>query len=393
MPPAIRKTEPRRWYQITAKAEGQAEILIYEEIVDPITAELFGIGQSAKSFARDLKALGPVTQLDVRINSVGGDVFEGTAIYNLLKTHRAKKTVYVDGIAASIASVIAMAGDTIVIADNAWMMVHDPSGLVWGTAEDMRKMAEAMDKIKAGLVTAYQGKTGRPADEIQALMSDETWMTAEDAVSEGFADQVGPAAAVEPATDSLQHRFRKMPRALQGLQALRPAATATSAPPAVPSPANKETTMDLETLRKDHPAIAAALIEEGRRAGESQERERVAKIHAAFTKVWGATPTVAELAIRDEIVALELTPEESEKTFKARKLTLIATAAPQSAGGGADPQPDPALAQLQGEELWQAEWDRNAGKVRDEFTSVETYKAYKKADARGAIKRLTKSAA
>lgn len=375
-----RHPEPRRWYQIKAKAEGQAEILIYEDI----GAGFFQDGLTAKQFAKDLKALGPVSQLDIRINSVGGDVFEGTAIYNQLKAHSAKKTVYVDGIAASIASIIAMAGDSIIIAENAWMMVHDPSGLVWGTAEDMRQMATAMDKIKAGLVTAYKSKTGRPADEIQALMSEETWMTAEDAVAEGFADQIGPQTDAEPVTASARYKFRHLPAALQ---ALRPAAMATTVPP-TPSTVAKENPMDIATLKKDHPAIAAALIEEGRTAGISAERERVGKIHAAFTKVWGATPTAAELAVRDEIVALELSPEESEKTFKARKLTQITVAAPVSAGGGADAPIDPTVAQLQGEERWKAEWAKNIKNVQQEFLDEKEYLAFKKAEAKGNIRIL-----
>ena len=135
----------RRWYEFRAQAKG-AEIVIYDEI------GAFGI--PAKAFLDELKALGPVTELTVRINSPGGSVFDGIAIYNALKRHDAAITVWIDGIAASIASMMAMAGDEVVMPENAMLMLHDPSGLVMGTAGDMRAMAEALDKMKAGTILA-----------------------------------------------------------------------------------------------------------------------------------------------------------------------------------------------------------------------------------------------
>jgi len=392
MPPVTSKqSAPRPWYRMEAKAEGEAEIFIYDEIVDPLIAELWGIGQSAKSFAKDLKALGPVTALSIRINSRGGDVFEGQAIHSLLRAHPANKTVHVDGLAASIASVIAMAGDRIIMPENAMMMVHDPSGGVWGTAQDMRQWAEALDKIGATIVAAYQRKTGQAKEKLAELMHGETWMTAAEAKELGFADEIAEPVQVTARIDlsifksvpeTARQRFAVWPE--PDAKVLRPAAVAT-APPIQPQ--TKEITMDLETLRKDHPAIAAALIEEGRKAGEKTERDRVAKIHASFTKVWGATPTAAELAVRDEIVALELTVEESEKTFKARKLALVTAVAPQSAGGGADPAPA-GLEGLQGEARWKAEWDKNIKNVRDEFLDEKEYLAFKRAEAKGNIRIL-----
>lgn len=169
--------------------ETRGEILIYEQIGEGFFTE----GMTAKRFAEDLKALGNINDLDVRINSPGGNVFDGQAIYSQLKAHQARVTVYIDGIAASIASVIAMAGDTIIMPDNALMMIHDPSGLTWGTADDMRKTAEALDKIKETIVAAYKQKAGDNLsdDDIRQLMSDETWMTADEAIAWGFADEKG----------------------------------------------------------------------------------------------------------------------------------------------------------------------------------------------------------
>ncbi|OSM04151.1 putative protease/scaffold protein [Magnetofaba australis IT-1] len=126
----------------------------------------------------------------MRINSPGGSVFDGLAIHNALKRLDARVTVFVDGIAASIASVIAMAGDEVIMPENAMLMIHDPSGIVMGTASDMRSMAEALEKTKAGLVTAYREKSGLSDAEIEQIMANETWLTANEAVEKGFADRL-----------------------------------------------------------------------------------------------------------------------------------------------------------------------------------------------------------
>jgi ATP-dependent Clp protease, protease subunit len=198
----------KRWYEFRAQASG-AEIVIYDEI------GAFGI--PAKAFLDELKALGPVAELTVRINSPGGSVFDGVAIYNALKRHGARITVWVDGIAASIASMIAMAGDEVVMPENAMLMLHDPSGLVMGTATDMRAMAEALDRMKAGMVAAYRDKSGRDDAEIEALMRDETWLSAEEAVVLGLADRVEQPVRMAARFDL--SRFRNTPPQLAALAA------------------------------------------------------------------------------------------------------------------------------------------------------------------------------
>jgi ATP-dependent Clp protease, protease subunit len=198
----------RRWFDFRAQAGG-AEIVIYDEI------GAFGI--PAKAFLDELKALGPVAELTVRINSPGGSVFDGVAIYNALKRHNAVITVWVDGIAASIASMIAMAGDEVVMPENAMLMLHDPSALVLGTASDMRAMAEALDKMTAGMVAAYRDKSGRSDAEIEALMRDETWLSAEEAVALGLADRVEEPVRMAAHFDL--SRFRNTPPQLAALVA------------------------------------------------------------------------------------------------------------------------------------------------------------------------------
>ncbi len=185
------KSKNTKYWTIKAKSQDEAEIFIYGDIGEGFWSE--GVG--AKQFAKDLKALGDVKKITLRINSPGGSVFEGLAIYNQLKAHKAEKEVYIDGLAASIASVIAMSGDKIHMPENAMMMIHDPSGLVMGSAEDMRKMAAALDKIKDGLVTAYR-RSGKTDEEIGQMMTDETWMSAEEACEMGFCDETITAMKV-----------------------------------------------------------------------------------------------------------------------------------------------------------------------------------------------------
>jgi len=170
----------KNWYRVQAKGSA-AEILIYDEI------GMFGIG--AKNFIADLKALGNVTEITLGINSPGGDVFDGVAIYNALKRHQAKITGRVDGIAASIASVILMASDKIVMPDNTMLLIHNPWGGAIGDAEDMRDFAEALDKIKVAILAAYR-RSGKSDEELSAIMDAETWLTAEEALAGGFADEV-----------------------------------------------------------------------------------------------------------------------------------------------------------------------------------------------------------
>lgn len=191
------------WYAIRARATG-AEVAIYDEIG--------AYGVSAKGFLAELGALPDGTPVDLRLNSPGGSVFDAVAIHNALKRHEGTVTVWIDGIAASAASYIAMAGDEVVMPENAFLMIHDPSGLVMGTAEDMRAMAEALDKVKGSLVSGYAAKSGRTPEEVSGLMAAETWFDASDAVAQGFADRL-----IEPVRIAARFdigRFRNAPPVL-----------------------------------------------------------------------------------------------------------------------------------------------------------------------------------
>jgi len=169
----------KNWYSICALNDG-AEIAIYDEIG--------AYGVSAKAFLADLGKLPDAAPLTLRLNSPGGSVFDAVAIYNALQRHAGMVTVSIDGIAASAASYIAMAGDEIIMPENAFLMIHDPSGMVMGTASDMRSMAKALEKIGASLIKGYAAKSGKSEKDIAKLMAKETWLDAAEAVDMGLAD-------------------------------------------------------------------------------------------------------------------------------------------------------------------------------------------------------------
>ena len=145
----------------------------------------------AKSVVKKLSALADEEDIEVRINSAGGSVFDGMAIYNTLRGRKGKVRVHVDGLAASIASVIAMAGDEIVMEPGSMMMIHNPWNVTIGDAEDHRESAELLDKVRDSIAVAYEQKTGLARKELVDLMDAETWFTAEEAVGFGFASSIG----------------------------------------------------------------------------------------------------------------------------------------------------------------------------------------------------------
>jgi ATP-dependent protease ClpP protease subunit len=169
-----------------ADGEGQsrtsADVYVFERI-----GGWFGV--TADDFVRDVAAL-DVDHIDLHLNSPGGEAFEGIAIANVLRQHKADVTVWVDGIAASAASVIAMAGDEIVMSIGAQFMIHDASLVTMGNAEELRKDAEVVDKASDSIASTYAAKAGGTAAQWRAVMQAETWYTAEEAVAAGLADRV-----------------------------------------------------------------------------------------------------------------------------------------------------------------------------------------------------------
>ena len=257
---------PKNWYDIKALGGGVAEIQLYDEIGS------FGI--TAKDFATDLKNLGEVREISLRVNSPGGSVFDGNAIYNMLKQHPAKVTAYIDGLAASMASVIVMAADHVVMPENALMMIHNPWSMSMGDAEALRKDADLLDKVKTTLLLAY-GRSMMTDQEISQMMDDETWLTGAEALEMGFADEVVEEVAMAASANfNLVNNFQRTPKLINP----KPSAVADT----TEAKHDEETTMPT-TVKATDTAVDEKQIE-ARIASEFQakQKERVTEINAAF---------------------------------------------------------------------------------------------------------------
>lgn len=208
MPKMSGPVNQKSWFRMQAKEDQTADIYIYDEIG--------GWGISARRFTEDLISLGNLSHINLHIHSPGGEVFDGTAIYNQLKNHSATITVYIDGLAASMASVIAMVGDTVIMPKNAMMMIHKPWGVSWGDANDMREYADLLDKLENVLIPAYVAKTGKTTEEITAMLEQETWLDGDECVEHGFADKViEPVKAMASLTSKRIEEFSSMPSAIK----------------------------------------------------------------------------------------------------------------------------------------------------------------------------------
>ena len=172
-------------YRVVARGK-RAEIYLY----GVIGIDWFDEGVTAKQFAKDLKDLGAVDQIDVRINSDGGSVTDARAIYTLLVEHPAEINVHVDGIAASAASFLAMAGKTITVAEGGFIMIHNARMGCFGEAEDHIRAATVLETVNETIRETYIARTNQGADKIKKWMDAETWFTGKEAVQYGFADRL-----------------------------------------------------------------------------------------------------------------------------------------------------------------------------------------------------------
>ena len=255
----------KNWYSICALNEG-AEISIYDEIG--------AYGVSAKAFLADLGKLPDKAPLTLRLNSPGGSVFDAVAIYNALQRHAGTVTVSIDGIAASAASYIAMAGDEIVMPENAFLMIHDPSGMVMGTAGDMRSMAEALDKIGASLLRGYAAKSSKPEAEIAILMAKETWLDASEALEMGFADTMSGPVRIAASFDVSQFQ-NAPPEIIETVKAVAKPVVVTADPEPETAPVTKvdpvpDPDPDPISIRAEAIAYAKTVVDLCRLAGQPQ---------------------------------------------------------------------------------------------------------------------------
>ena len=177
-----------KYWEIKAQSDKTGELFLYGDIV---SSKYWDDEVAPKDIDDELKSLGNIDTLNVYINSGGGSVFSGFAIYNIIKRFKAKvKNAYVDGLAASISSVIPMACDTIYMPKNSMLMIHQPWAGTLGNAKDFRNLADRLDKIGSQIIDIYKEKTGLEQDKLLEMMDKETWMTADEAIELGFANEL-----------------------------------------------------------------------------------------------------------------------------------------------------------------------------------------------------------
>lgn len=391
------------WYEITNQHDGDdpPEIYIYDQIGESFLSD----GVSAKGFIDDLQSLGDVPKINLRINSPGGSAWEAFAIYNGLIRNKAEINVHVDGLAASAASVVAMAGDTIVMPENAMMMIHDPSGVAMGGADDMRTAADRLEKVKKGIISAYRNKSGQTTKAIAAIMSAETWFTAQEALDAGFADEVGEPARIAASFDL--SRFEHAPESFKSVVAKAPT-TARRRPKTMA----EKTTQKLPDITREYldanaPDVVSAILDEGRLSagivevqsaaniardeGAEAERDRIKAVEDQLipghetliaTLKWDGKTTGPEAAVQvlqaekaSRTSMLDNLKADGDKTKDVKDLPSTTSKIDTSGLPLAD--------------RCKAKWDKSA-ELREEFgDDLRAYTAYESAAENGQVRILS----
>lgn len=265
---------------VMAKGSKTAEIYLYDQIGASFWDDS---GMTAKQFAERLKAVDGADKILLRLNSPGGDVFEGAAMYDLITQSAIPIHVRVDGLAASAAFTVAMAGKSIEIGEAGMMMMHNARGMAFGTSKEMAQTADILDKISGQMAELYAKRSGMPVAEVKQLMDAETWMTPDECVAKGFAGSIckPPKDDEDPkmgmaAIFDLEKAYQKVPDALKHRVAIAACARMTSSAGkslAISKPQGQELTMDepktaapaaAEVTQDNYGPVAAEINKMGR---------------------------------------------------------------------------------------------------------------------------------
>lgn len=373
----------------TLAAPKQAVIEIYDDI-GPSWAGMIG----AQLVSRALSDLGDVELIDVRINSRGGDAFEGFAIHNLLKQHPAQVNMRVDGVAASAASIVLMAGDRITVPKNAMVMIHDPITFAYGGEKEINAALSQWSSVRKSAAETYVSRTGLTAEKIASMMAEETWMTGEEAVAQKFADTMGPEVnppVTQLSAETLPPFFTKAPEQFSRLVAMTanipkdPPMTTTATTPAT-TPANPPATQPTTPADGTTPATpslqapATTPATDGKPATPpvvdpvlkaiSDERSRVANITAMCSKA--GKPELAQKHI-DE--GTEVSVVQS-----ALFALMCAERPPLGSGGGTD-----LSAGQSGDDKFKAEYAKQRDVYLKAGVTEEQYLQTRRIDESGGI--------
>ncbi|HHJ4352062.1 TPA: ClpP-like prohead protease/major capsid protein fusion protein [Citrobacter freundii] len=269
------------WYEIRALAAGRVEIFLYDVIG--------GWGITAQQFVSDCKEAGvfEASAVDLHIHSPGGDVMQGFAIFNTLSRLKAKLDIWVDGVAASMASmIVCLPGATVHMPENAWLMVHKPWGGIAGDSDDMRDYAAWLDRNEALMLSAYMNKTGLGQEELEAMLKAETWLNGAEAVEKGFADTLEPELQAAACVNQNKLKdYQNMPEQINNLFGPRaeapvsqPQPAQNQAPQAANNPPAQQPTQQPQAGNIDITALAAQLQQQMQAANT----ERVSAVSAVF---------------------------------------------------------------------------------------------------------------
>lgn len=344
----------KTWFEFKNASETDVEVSIYDVI------GLWGV--SAKSFTDELKKHSG-KKLTVRINSPGGSVVDGYAIFNALKRHKGGLRVQIDALAASMATYIALAGAPIRMAENGFFMIHNVSGLAYGTADEMRKAADVAEKMQKNIVAAYVAKTGKSAEEIEEKMDEETWFSADEAKEFGFVDEVTDrieaAACLSKEAFDVVARFKNAPAGFVDSTAPR-----NGGPKGEPAQIKENTSMKaitaavaalLSTLTGA--ALTEASTEADVKAALDAQAKKVSDLEAAKKSVDEqlAAVNVDKVALQGKLTTAEaevkkLTGEAKTADQKAQEIA----AAHGSAGATKPPETAQGNGEKSGKELFEA---------------------------------------
>ena len=345
----------QKWYAFKNYSDesGEVELSIYDEI------GAFGIG--AKEFIAELREY-KGQHVHVRINSPGGEIIDGSAIANALNRHEGGVTVHIDGLAASMASYIAMSGKPTYMSENALLMIHNPWTLAAGEADDLRKQADLLDTMKATLVRGYQRKSGMPAEEISKLMDEETWLTALEATALGFVDAIEDGIPAAASAKDLRRRFDSFAQRMDEKNSV--VSETEAAAPAV------------EAVVEETPVAVEAEAPEVKEEPAAEEAAPEAKADDSAEKIAALEAEKAEAIARAEAAEAELSKvKEAFAALEKSAGVSAASDAPAVKAEAADP-----VAQ------WLA-----AVEAKDYATANKLYAEHKKAiwAARASISKAT----
>lgn len=289
-----------KWYDIKARANASGEQTAEVFIMGDIGESWWGESVAAVDFVKEIAAL-DVSALTVRINSYGGSVSDGLAIYNALRRHKATVTTAIDGVAMSIASLIAMAGDEVEMAENAILMIHAPWGGLYGNSKEMRDYADVLDKMAGAMATSYAARSGKSIEDMLALLTDgeDHYYTADEALAEGFVTTTTPALAIAASAKEITQ---------PAFWAARAKASAPA--PAAPAPAEPVAAAAAQPEPKGHTMSqvnpAAAPDEAAIKAAIKAQNAALIETGKAYAKFGGealAMQAVAEGWTQDELNA------------------------------------------------------------------------------------------